>query len=952
MSTYYHSQYYAYELTKQNSSSSIGRLNQSLINATVDLNPHQVEAALFAFRAPLERGALLADEVGLGKTIEAGLIVSQLWAERKRNILIIVPPPLRKQWSQELLEKFYIPSIILENKNFKEMQAAGIMNPFYQQDMVVITSLYFAKNKAIELRRVNWDLIIFDEAHRLRNVYKKSNKIARALRSATGGFPKLLLTATPLQNSLMELYGLISFIDPHIFGDEISFIKQFSRGTKELSQADFIDLKQRISPVTHRTLRRQVTEYVKYTQRIPITQKFMPTNEEWELYEKVSSYLQRDLLFALPKSQRSLMTLVIRKILASSTFALTDTLQSLIKSLDELLIGKIQDNRLNNEEIIYQDIDELDDTIEEWNEEEIEIDELTEEEIINLILSEKRELESYYELARSITKNSKGGALLLALDEGFNKMRELGANEKAVIFTESRRTQRYLKEMLTEKGYNVVMFNGQNSDSDAKRIYEWWIEKHQYDDKITGSKTADMRAALVEYFREHADIMVATESASEGINLQFCSLVVNYDLPWNPQRIEQRIGRCHRYGQKYDVVVINFLNQKNAADQRVYDLLSEKFKLFEGLFGSSDEILGSLESGVDFEKRIQEIYQNCRTAEEIDDAFNRLQEELDEQIRIKMQDTRISLMENFDDEVREKLRDNFEQTTIQLNKLERFLWNLSKIEGQREAVFDDNSLTFIIDKKKYQLMSQIKKEESTNNVVHYRLSHPLAEKWVKQAKGRVLIPKEVTFRYCDYQGKISVIESLVGTDGWLYLDLLNVESVETEQYLIFSAVDNSGNQIDQDICEKLFLLPAIEHEEIEIPNSINNTLQYIKECQVEAVLNSIMERTAEYMDSELEKLDRWAKDLKLKLEAEIDELSVEIDYLKKESKSIRNLQEKLGMNKKIKELEKKRNDMRRNLYDQQDKIDEQKDLLFEEIEAKLQQKVTNKHLFALKWRII
>jgi len=952
MSTYYHSQYYAYELTKQNSSSSIGRLNQSLINATVDLNPHQVEAALFAFRAPLERGALLADEVGLGKTIEAGLIVSQLWAERKRNILIIVPPPLRKQWSQELLEKFYIPSIILENKNFKEMQAAGIMNPFYQQDMVVITSLYFAKNKAIELRRVNWDLIIFDEAHRLRNVYKKSNKIARALRSATGGFPKLLLTATPLQNSLMELYGLISFIDPHIFGDEISFRKQFSRGTKELSQADFIDLKQRISPVTHRTLRRQVTEYVKYTQRIPITQKFMPTNEEWELYEKVSSYLQRDLLFALPKSQRSLMTLVIRKILASSTFALTDTLQSLIKSLDELLIGKIQDNRLNNEEIIYQDIDELDDTIEEWNEEEIEIDELTEEEIINLILSEKRELESYYELARSITKNSKGGALLLALDEGFNKMRELGANEKAVIFTESRRTQRYLKEMLTEKGYNVVMFNGQNSDSDAKRIYEWWIEKHQYDDKITGSKTADMRAALVEYFREHADIMVATESASEGINLQFCSLVVNYDLPWNPQRIEQRIGRCHRYGQKYDVVVINFLNQKNAADQRVYDLLSEKFKLFEGLFGSSDEILGSLESGVDFEKRIQEIYQNCRTAEEIDDAFNRLQEELDEQIRIKMQDTRISLMENFDDEVREKLRDNFEQTTIQLNKLERFLWNLSKIEGQREAVFDDNSLTFIIDKKKYQLMSQIKKEESTNNVVHYRLSHPLAEKWVKQAKGRVLIPKEVTFRYCDYQGKISVIESLVGTDGWLYLDLLNVESVETEQYLIFSAVDNSGNQIDQDICEKLFLLPAIEHEEIEIPNSINNTLQYIKECQVEAVLNSIMERTAEYMDSELEKLDRWAKDLKLKLEAEIDELSVEIDYLKKESKSIRNLQEKLEMNKKIKELEKKRNDMRRNLYDQQDKIDEQKDLLFEEIEAKLQQKVTNKHLFALKWRII
>jgi ERCC4-related helicase len=953
MSTHYHSQYYAYELTKQNSSSSIGRLSQSLINATVDLNPHQVEAALFAFRAPLERGALLADEVGLGKTIEAGLIVSQLWAERKRNILIIVPPPLRKQWSQELMEKFYIPTIILENKNFKEMQAVGVMNPFYQKDLVVITSFQFAKNKAAELKRVNWDLIIIDEAHRLRNVYKKSNKIGRALRSATEGFPKLLLTATPLQNSLMELYGLISFIDPHIFGDETSFRKQFSRGSREMSQADFIDLKQRISPVTHRTLRRQVTEYVKYTQRIPITQKFMPTDAEWELYERVSSYLQRDILFALPKSQRSLMTLVIRKILASSTFALADTLQSLIKRLDELLMEKVQEDQENNQEI-YQDIDEFNDTLEEWDEENntIEISELTDEEIRKLILSEKRELESYYEAAKSITNNAKGEALLLALEKGFQKMKDLGANDKAVIFTESRRTQTYLKEMLKGQGYHVVMFNGQNSDPEAKRIYEWWLEKHQNDDKITGSKTADMRAALVEYFREQAEIMIATESASEGINLQFCSLVVNYDLPWNPQRIEQRIGRCHRYGQKYDVVVINFLNQKNAADQRVYELLSEKFKLFEGLFGSSDEVLGSLESGVDFEKRIQEIYQTCRTAEEIDNAFTRLQEELDEQIRNKMQETRISLMENFDDEVREKLRDNYEQTNLQLNKLERFLWNLSKIEGEREAFFDDNSLSFIKDNKKYQLMSHLKKGQNNENVVHYRLSHPLAEKWVSQAKSRILMPKELTFRYCDYEGKISVIESMVGTEGWLSLDLLNVESVEVEQHLIFSAVDRNGNQLDQDICEKLFLLPAVEHEEIEIPTSINNTLQYIRDCQEEAVLNSIMERTAEYMDSELEKLDRWAKDLKLKLEMEIDELSVEIDYLKKESKTIRNLQEKLEMNKKIKELEKKRNDMRRDLYDQQDQIDEQKDILFEQIEAKLQQKVTKQRLFSLKWRIV
>jgi SNF2 family DNA or RNA helicase len=137
--------------------------------------------------------------------------------------------------------------------------------------------------------------------------------------------------------------------------------------------------------------------------------------------------------------------------------------------------------------------------------------------------------------------------------------------------------------------------------------------KYKNTDRATGSRSADMRAALVDYFREEATIMIATEAAAEGINLQFCSMIINYDMPWNPQRIEQRIGRCHRYGQKYDVVVINFLNKANAADQRVYELLRDKFQLFNGVFGASDEVLGNIENGVDFEKRIAEIYQKCRT---------------------------------------------------------------------------------------------------------------------------------------------------------------------------------------------------------------------------------------------------------------------------------------------------------------------------------------------------
>ncbi|MEK4166024.1 SNF2-related protein [Anoxybacillus sp. FSL W8-0104] len=956
MTTPYQSQYFAYELTRQHSSHSIGRLSQSLINATVDLNPHQVEAALFAFRAPLERGAILADEVGLGKTIEAGLIISQLWAERKRSILIIVPPPLRKQWNQELWEKFYIPSIILESKNFNEMVRSGHRNPFLQQDQIVITSYQYARNKADMLRKVNWDLIVFDEAHRMRNVYKKSNKIGRALRTATAGCPKILLTATPLQNSLMELYGLISFIDPHIFGDETTFRRQFARGAKEMSDADFLDLKRRIKPVCHRTLRRQVTEYVNYTQRIPITQEFMPTNNEWELYEKVSAYLQREQLFALPTSQRALMTLVVRKLLASSSFAISDTLHSLIKRLDQLLI-ELERGKLETAAgcfDVYEDVDEFNETMEEWEEEQSahSID-LSLNEMKRLILQEKQELEQYYALAKSIRENSKAEALLIALEKGFEKLKMIGANEKAVIFTESRRTQAYLREFLERNGYagKIVLFNGKNEDEQSKQIYAQWLEKHQHSDKITGSKTADMRAALVEYFKEQASIMIATESASEGINLQFCSLVVNYDLPWNPQRIEQRIGRCHRYGQTHDVVVINFLNHKNEADKKVYEILSEKFRLFEGVFGSSDEVLGALESGVDFEKRIQQIYQTCRTAEEIEQAFKHLQAELDEQIQLKMKETRMHLLENFDDEVREKLRDHYHQTNLHLNRMERYLWGLSKYEGAKEAIFDDETLSFTKDDETYQMISQAKKQDRSN-VHHYRFSHPLAQKWIEQTKSRQLIPKEITFRYSDYEGKVTILEQLIGKEGWLSLDLLHVQSLENEQHFIFSAIDLEGEQLDQEICEKMFELPAVEGEEIELSESIGNTLQRISEAQQQSILNDIMERTSTYLDAELEKLEKWSQDLKNKLEKDIDEVTVEIEHLKREAKLTRNLAEKLEMNKQIKELEKKRNEMRRNLYDQQDEIDEQKDRLFEEIEKKLEQRTKTEHLFTIKWRIV
>jgi SNF2 family DNA or RNA helicase len=207
--TPYHAKYFAYELTKRCSSNSIQKFAASLSDAQVDLNTAQVEAALFAFRSPLSKGAILADEVGLGKTIEAGILLSQKWAERKRKLLIIVPSSLRKQWNQELVDKFFLPSMILETKSFNQEIKKGNLNSFNQHE-IVICSYHFAKGKDAYIKQIAWDLIVIDEAHHLRNVYKPTNKIANMIKSAVAHSPKLLLTATPLQPMLFQVHWMPS----------------------------------------------------------------------------------------------------------------------------------------------------------------------------------------------------------------------------------------------------------------------------------------------------------------------------------------------------------------------------------------------------------------------------------------------------------------------------------------------------------------------------------------------------------------------------------------------------------------------------------------------------------------------------------------------------------------------------------------------------------------------
>ena len=828
--TSYHAKYFAHELTKRSSSESVDKLASALSDAQVDLNPHQIEAALFAFRSPLSRGAILADEVGLGKTIEAGILLAQRWAERRRRLLVICPANLRKQWSQELWDKFNLPSAILETRTFNEAIKRGNLNPF-QQDAVIICSFQFARSKEPYVLQTGWELIVIDEAHRLRNVYKPTNKVAQAIKQAVAPFQKVLLTATPLQNSLLELYGLVSVLDGFVFGDLRSFKQQFGYlgHASAMSQADldaavrtastgsladrssilnrlkaaekhdsdeYADLKKRLEPICQRTLRKQVLEYVPYTTRHAIVQEFVPSADEQRLYDLVSDYLQRPTLYALPASQRQLMTLILRKLLASSTYAISNTLQG--------LANKLQAARDASEQV-QTPTDQLADNFEllpeiedEWAEDDEDSEDTqgpTPPQLSPQQLQEMKQemdtLREFHALARSIQKNSKGEVLLTALRKGFaaavdaqkgqsGEASGSALQQKALIFTESRRTQEYLFQILEQTQFagKVVLFNGSNTDPKSQQIYRAWIERHVGTDRITGSPTADKRAALVDYFRDEASIMIATEAAAEGINLQFCNLVVNYDLPWNPQRIEQRIGRCHRYGQKFDVVVVNFLNRNNAADQRVYQLLDEKFKLFNGIFGASDEVLGAIESGVDFEKRIIGIYQRCRTPQQISLEFDQLQQELESEIGEKRTEAREQLLNNFDQEVIERVRI---ASADSLNRFEAWLWKATQFFLEPYAQFEPSGHAFTllrnpfadepINPGPYRMGKRV---EDANT---YRVGHPLAQRILEQCKGLDTPPVEVVFDYSGSGKRIALLDALVGRQGWLMCSRLTISDL-------------------------------------------------------------------------------------------------------------------------------------------------------------------------------
>jgi len=923
--------YLAEKVSLQKMAGSLDRLSSVLAKSTIDLNPYQIHSALYAFNSPLSRGAILADEVGLGKTIEAGIIISQLWAEGKRKILIMAPASLRKQWQDELLSKFGIESEVWDGPSFNAQINSGEKVPF-TYDGVFVVSYHFVYSHLGLIEKQPWNVVVIDEAHRFRRVFKgrDASKMAYDIREIIKDKPKVLLTATPLQNSLEELYGITSFIDNKLLGSPYSFKTKFLQPIKDQSELAKLRLEElrtlirgeenddptSISGVITRTLRKQVLEYVQFTERTSMTFDFTPTEEEVELYEKVSAYLQRPNVAAITATQRNLMVLVYRKLLASSSFAIAGTLKKLSENLKNELELRVKDasTRELNPELLADE--GLAEEFEESELESVEQGQKKEKQRVDNTFSDEdikeeiSELGGYYSLASKIKENTKGGALINALLQLFKQAKKKKWPEKAVVFTESTRTQDYLIKLLKKAGISYTEFNGSNNSPEAREAFNRW-KKEFPESANQGSFSANMRQALIYDFKKNSQVFLTTEAGAEGLNLQFCNIVINYDLPWNPQRVEQRIGRCHRYGQKHQVVVANFLNTKNQADKRVLELLSEKLNLFNGLFGSSDEILGALESGLDFEKKILEIYQNCRSPEEYDKAFLELQESLKDVISKTTLQYRNLLLESTDQSVAALFKKTEAETKKAISEFDSDLLSLCKLALGNKIKSTDDEAVFIVDYYEFPIAFRELKDDEEGKISRAHKDHPVISKIIEDNLKLQTKPiPSLIFELSKHESIISQLSSSMGKEGFIFLWKLKIVGVETEEILVplvflenTEKTNDEFNVLDVAIANEFIGVTSVDSGKIMESSPIKKEFLFQTwEKWKKPVIEKYQKRNERLFDRETDRINRYYDDYALRIEDRMKKLENEQKDINRRRDNSSDLEERRKLLKRIQDI--------------------------------------------------
>ena len=859
----------------------------------IDANPHQIHAVLFALGRLRDGGCILADEVGLGKTVEAALVIVQLMAEGARRVLVVVPKPLQGQWQQELYSLFGIE--VREGP----LDASGSLDG----DGVFLAGREWAGGDrgSQALRTAEpFDLCVIDEAHEIfAGIYKRYDRhgvyqldspqarIAGRIKELLAQTPTLLLTATPIQNSLAELWGLVQYVEPTgtLLGDLPTFRQVFCDGDdRKLAAGQEEELRRRLATVCQRTLRRQAQEFLARPFVDRRTQLFEYTmmREEKELYEDVTRYLMEGELAAFRGHHRRLLIIAFHRQMASSVKALAASLRKVASRLRGMLEGAAPAALTEPEAALVEDLEE--------DLEETDVDEGAPPPSA-MVSAELARVEELVERAEALPRDSKADAMVKAVKLVLARAEHGEGSGKVVIFTESLTTQEYVRDLLIASGLDeddVTLFRGQNAGPRVDAALERW--QREVGAAIPAyhrpRKPVATRLALVHEFKTRSRVFVSTEAGAKGLNLQFCDTLVNYDLPWNPQRIEQRIGRCHRYSQTHDVTVVHFLASDNEAQKLTFEILSHKLDLFGTVLDASDEVLhrprtkspemlaGAM--AVDVEVRLKRIYEHARTLDEVVAELRQLRENVGaerERYEHALGRTAKLIESRFDEEVSRSFRHLQRELPRALAEIDRDADRI--LRAYLEAVRVPFKRTVEGEHVRYEVAACSRLPEPladgltvvvgpASDAETLHPGHPLLEAAVAEAREATRQPFRVELRLTD-----EALGSHRGRRGRLVVIKVSYQGFEPFERLIPVAVTETGEALSLQEAEALLTLEPRDLAEAD-PEVNEESLEEDLEGAIEEALfidqGAVAADEQRHFDRAIAQIDRFVDDRVLVLE--------------------------------------------------------------------------------------
>jgi adenine-specific DNA-methyltransferase len=851
--------------------------------ARIDPNPHQIDAVIFALRRLREGGCILADEVGLGKTIEAGLVIAQSRAEGAQRILLIVPKSLIGQWQGELLNLFGIQA----RENEASFFAPGVY--------LVGREFAGSERGATPLGAVPpFDLAVIDEAHEIfaglhkrygrDGIYDETSDealMAHRVRGFLRSTPVLLLTATPMQNSLAELWGLVQYVEPTgtLLGDIATFRKVFcSEDDRTLVPGQEHELKRRLGMVQQRTLRRQAQEFLDrpFTQRRCRLYEYAMSDAERSLYDDVTEYLLEPSLYAFAGRQRRLLLIGFHRRMASSIKALAASLENVAARLHHLQAGLRSDDTTVID--VLQDLEDEDEIDQPFEESPVPIDSAT-------LAAELVRIEGFVARAQSLPNDAKARSFQEAIKVILDLGREGRGSGKAVVFTESITTQEYLRGLLLAIGLGdeeITLFRGVNDHARARQALARWQQEEgsRFPPGARPSREVGMRLALVHEFRTRSKVLVCTEAGAKGLNLQFCETVINYDLPWNPQRIEQRIGRCHRYSQQRDVTVVNFIARDNEAHRLTFEILSQKLDLFGRVLDASDHILHEPRTdapellvsalSVEFESDLRSIYSRSRTLDEVTREIAALRDKISERrdaFEKEYERTSQIIESRFDENVRKVFKRLREDLPKSLAELDRDLADLVDgyltARGVKYRRFDEAGRVVFDVEPGAELPIEVGNgrrfatgdARALTDAEPLNLVHPLVRAAIAHARtwsGGVSVTLHLPL------GSSAELAALAGKVGLICVVLVDYFGFEPVQRLVAAAVVG-GTPIDPSLAAKLVRLQATDGPESKVPVDA----QWLDDAVDEAVFvdqRRVEEGEHKHFEEAIGQLERFVED--------------------------------------------------------------------------------------------